>query len=149
MGSKIDGVSVTPLNVIARPGGAVLHMLRSDSPLFAKFGEVYFSELEPGHVRAWKRHKEMTQNFAVPVGLVKFVLYDDRPGSQTHGEILELELGRPNEYKLLTIPPLVWYGFACAGDQVSLIVNCADLPHRPDESEQMSIEAESFPAVWK
>lgn len=149
MGPKIAGVSVTPLNVIARPGGAVLHMLRSDSPLFAKFGEIYFSELEPGHVRAWKRHKEMTQNFAVPVGRVKFALYDDRPASETCGALLEFELGRPDAYQLLTIPPLVWYGFACASEQVALIVNCADLAHRPEESEQVSVEAASFPAVWK
>lgn len=91
---KIHGVQVQPLTMVATSGGSVLHMLRSDSPLFKGFGEVYFSEVEAGQVRAWKCHTQQTQNFAVPVGLLQVVLYDDRQDSPSWGVLQEVWLGR-------------------------------------------------------
>ena len=40
----------------------------------------------PGAVKAWHLHREMTLNYAVPVGMVKLVCYDDRPDSPTQGQ---------------------------------------------------------------
>ena len=111
----IAGALLQPLKVISTEGGPVLHMLRPGSPLlpdFSKgFGEIYFSEVLPGHVKAWKQHTRQTQHFAVPAGLLKIVLYDDREGSATRGVLCELALGRPEHYGLLRVPLNVWYGF--------------------------------------
>lgn len=63
MKSVIDGVVLQDLRIIPADGGPVLHMLRADSPLFRSFGELYFSEVEPGSVKAWKRHAVQTQPF--------------------------------------------------------------------------------------
>ena len=83
------------------PAGPVLHMLRPGSALlpdFSKgFGEVYFSEVLPGHIKAWKRHTRQVQHFAVPTGLLRIVLYDGRPDSPTEGVVCELALGRPDK----------------------------------------------------
>ncbi|MGH9121301.1 MAG: dTDP-4-dehydrorhamnose 3,5-epimerase family protein, partial [Acidimicrobiales bacterium] len=106
----IEGLVVTPLRRIADERGAVLHMLRDDSAVFEHFGEIYFSLVYPGVVKGWHRHKEMTLNYAVPVGMVKLVCYDDREGSPTKGNLVELHIGELN-YALVTIPPLVWNGF--------------------------------------
>lgn len=133
----IAGAVLADLKVIATPGGPVMHMLRSDSPLFMGFGEIYFSEVLPGAVKAWKRHQRMTQHFAVPVGLLKVVLYDDREDSPTRGRVLECLLGRPDNYRLLRIPPMVWYGFTAVGDAPALVCNCPDMPHDPTESERI------------
>ena len=38
-GSAIAGVHVVPLRRICDERGAIFHMLRSDSPLFERFGE--------------------------------------------------------------------------------------------------------------
>ena len=65
----IDGVRVTPLARIADERGAVLRMLRSDDPHFSRFGEIYFSLVHPGAVKAWRTHSRTTANFAVPVGI--------------------------------------------------------------------------------
>lgn len=81
---------------------------------------MYFSEVEPGCVKAWKCHTRQTQRFAVPVGQLKIVLYDDRPESPTRGRIMEVLLGRPDNYALLQIPPRVWYGFTAAGSVLRL-----------------------------
>ena len=113
MGDNIAGATLTPLKVIDTQGGPVLHMLRADSPAFRAFGEVYFSEVEPGAVKAWKRHKRMTQNFAAPVGRLRVVLYDARPDSPTRGTLAVREPGRPDAYALLTIPPGVASAASC------------------------------------
>src|SRR5712671_2759364 len=109
----IEGVIVTELRQIADQRGAVLHMLRSDSVDFTRFGECYFSEVFPGIVKAWKRHRLQTQNFAVPYGRVRVVIYDDRDASPTRGNLQVHELGRPDAYRRLRIPPGLWYGFSC------------------------------------
>ena len=83
--SEIDGVRVTPLRRIPDERGAVLHMLREDDEHFERFGEIYFSTVYPGVVKGWHLHREMTLNYAVPMGMVKLVCYDDREGSPTRG----------------------------------------------------------------
>ncbi|MBW1909669.1 MAG: dTDP-4-dehydrorhamnose 3,5-epimerase family protein [Deltaproteobacteria bacterium] len=144
---SIDGVVIQPLKQIKDDRGAVLHMLRADSPLFLKFGEVYFSEVFPGAVKAWKRHKKMTQLFAVPVGQIDLVIYDDRPGSATKGKQVVLKIGRDN-YQLVKIPPRLWYGFKCTSPRPAIVANCADLPHDPDESESIDPRALAIPYQW-
>lgn len=144
----LHGVSLTALKVIPTEGGPVLHMLRYDSPLFNGFGEVYFSELLPGAIKAWKRHTLQTQQLSVPVGKARFVLYDTRQSSPTFGQFQEIQMGRPDNYQLLVIPPLVWYGFACVGDTVALVANCADLPHSPSESERIAVDDPGIPYRW-
>ena len=132
---RIEGVRLEPLKAFEDDRGALLHVLRADSPLFTRFGEVYLSEIKPGVMKGWKRHLRMTQHLAVPSGRVKFAMHDDRPDSPTAGVTAAYELGRPDAYALLVVPPLVWYAWACLGDRPALLVNCADLPHDPAESE--------------
>lgn len=146
---EIEGVVVHPLKEIADNRGPVLRMMRSDSEIFKRFGEVYFSEIHPGAVKAWKRHKEQTQNLAVPVNRIRLVIYDSRPQSSTHGKFAEYELGRPDNYKLIQIPPLLWYGFETQGGQTALVANCADQPHNPEETESLPAESAQIPYQWK
>lgn len=146
--SEIEGVVITPLRQIADERGVVLHMLRNDAADFQRFGECYFSEVAPGAVKAWKRHNEQTQNLAVPVGRMRLVIYDNRAGSFTHGHLQILELGRPDVYARVRVPPGLWYGFACLSDTPALLVNCADMPHAPAESEQMPMDTELIPYSW-
>lgn len=128
--------------------GAVLHMLRCDAPEFTHFGECYFSEIVPGAVKAWKRHRAQTQTLAVPVGRIRMVLYDDRQGSTTKDRIQVLELGRPDSYRRLRIPPGLWYGFSCISAMPALIVNCTDTPHDSTESELKPLDYPNIPYHW-
>ena len=146
--SGIDGVIAAKLRQISDNRGSVLHMLRSDEPDFVRFGECYFSEVLPGAIKAWKRHRVQTQNLAVPVGRIRLVIYDDRKGSTTWGEVLNLELGRPDAYLRLLIPPGLWYGFSCIGARPALLANCADLPHDPTESEVRMFNDPAIPYAW-
>jgi dTDP-4-dehydrorhamnose 3,5-epimerase len=150
---RINGVVITELRQISDERGAVLHMLRCDAPEFTRFGECYFSEVAPGAVKAWKRHRAQTQNIAVPVGRIRMVIYDDRPGAATRGQLHVIELGRPDAYMRLRIPPGLWYGFACISAAPALLANCADLPHDPTDSEVRPVNDPAIPyaadsAIW-
>src|SRR5215210_1026526 len=125
---EIEGVRVIPLRRIADERGAVLHMLRADAEGFERFGEIYFSLIYPGVVKGWHLHRQMTLNYAVPVGMVKLVCFDDREGSSTRGQVAEMHVGELN-YCLVTIPPLVWNGFKGVGAAPALVANCATMPH--------------------
>ena len=54
----IEGVFIKPLKVFSDEKGRVMHMLRSDDDLFKKFGEVYFSIVNPSVIKGWKKHSE-------------------------------------------------------------------------------------------
>ena len=143
----IEGLLVEKLKQIVDNRGKVMHMLRADAHFFTKFGEVYFSVVNPGMVKAWKRHYKMTQHFAVPVGNIKLVIYDSRQDSPTYGKIEVLKIGEDN-YCLVRIPPLVWYGFQGISDYPSLIVNCTDIPHDPSEVERLDAFTNKIPYEW-
>jgi dTDP-4-dehydrorhamnose 3,5-epimerase len=143
----IDGVAVRPLRQIPDERGKIMHMLRADAPHFEKFGEIYFSGVYPGAIKAWHIHKEMTLNYAVVVGHIKMVLYDEREMSPTKGELTELFIGESN-YCLVTVPPLVWNGFKGVGDKMALVANCATIPHDPQEIERLDPFSPQIPYTW-
>lgn len=144
----IDGVVVRELRQIGDELGTVLHMLRCDAPDFVRFGECYFSEILPGAIKAWKRHRAQTQNLAVPVGRVRLVIFDDRELSPTRGRLDVLELGRPDAYVRVQIPHGLWYGFACISATPALLANCADLPHDLAEREVLPTYDPAIPYSW-
>ena len=143
----IDGVKITPLRQIPDERGVVMHMLKRTDDVFEIFGEIYFSGVNPGDIKAWHMHKEMTLNYAVPIGQIKFVLYDDRPQSPTKGTLQELFIGNRN-YVLVTVPPMVWNGFKGLGDAMSLVANCASIPHDPNEISRMDPYCPDIPYDW-
>jgi dTDP-4-dehydrorhamnose 3,5-epimerase len=143
----IEGVKITPLKIIPDERGAIFHMLRSDDPIFEKFGEIYFSKVYPGVVKGWHLHKKMILNYAVPVGMIKLVLYDDRNNSSTKGEIMEIFIGVEN-YVLVTIPPNVWNGFKGIGTEPAIVANCATLPYDPNEIIRLDPINNNIPYDW-
>ena len=144
----IDGVVLTPLRQIIDERGKVMHMLREDSSVFQRFGEIYFSCTHPGAIKAWHLHKKMTLNYAVIYGELKFVLYDDREGSPTRGQIQEVFLS-PENYCLVTVPPLIWNGFKGIGTRTTIVANCATLPHDPNEIERKGPFDPLVPYDWQ
>lgn len=146
-GPMIAGVGLVRLTRIPDSRGAVMHMLRADQPEFRGFGEIYFSAVYPGAIKAWHRHQRMVLNYAVPVGMAQIVMFDDRALSPTGGQILELFVG-DLDYCLVTIPPGVWSGFKGLGTGMALVANCASLPHDPNEIDRCDPFASSIPYDW-
>ena len=143
----IEGVKITPLKQILDERGKVMHMLRNDSPLFTKFGEIYFSCTYPGAIKAWHMHKEMTLNYAVIYGSIKFVLYDDRDNSSTKNQVQEFFISTEN-YQLVTVPPGIWNGFKGIGTETSIVANCSTVPHSKEEIIRKNFNDSSIPYDW-
>ncbi|HLF18600.1 MAG TPA: dTDP-4-dehydrorhamnose 3,5-epimerase family protein [Candidatus Omnitrophota bacterium] len=143
----IKGVIIEKLKEMNDERGSVKRMLRCDAPYFERFGEIYFSTVNPGFIKGWKKHLKQTQHFAVPVGVLQLVIYDDRADSSTKGEVQEIRIGEGN-YQLVRIPPNVWYSFKAKSTGPAMIANCTDMPHNPKESVQLEISDPSIPYSW-
>jgi len=143
----IDGVKITPLKQIPDERGKVMHMLRCDAENFSGFGEIYFSCVYPGAIKAWHIHKRTILNYAVPYGDIMLVLYDNRTDSPTREEFQEFVLGSDN-YSLVTVPPMVWNGFKGVGQEMAIVANCASIPHDPHEIERLDPFDAFIPYDW-
>ena len=144
---NINGVKITPLKIISDHRGSVMHMMRNDSQIFDKFGEIYFSTIFENKIKAWHLHKEATLNYACISGEVRLVLYDDREESKSKGEYEDIILS-PKKYFLITIPPNIWNGFKGLAKGESIIANCLNLPHNEKEMVRTEISDKRFNYKW-
>ena len=133
----IKDVVITHLDVIDTPGGNVLHAMKGSSAGYSGFGEAYFSQVDKGAVKAWKRHKKMTLNLVVPVGAIKFVLFDDR--DMSNFQFQEIIISSDN-YCRLTVPPMIWMGFQGLSVGGSLLLNIANIEHDTNETDRLEID---------
>lgn len=147
--TKIEGLIITPLKQIADERGAVLHFLKYDSPNFKEFGESYFSKINEGVIKGWKFHKKAYQNFCVPFGTLKIVVFDNREDSTTQGVIEEIILDDFKNYFLLSMPPCLWYSFKCESKNFALLSNITNITHSPEESKNLLLETKEIPYEWK
>ena len=136
----IEGVIITPLRKIPDERGSIMHMLRSDSPHFIKFGEIYFSTAYPGVIKGWHEH-------AVVDGMIKLVLFDNRKNSKTYKSLQEIFIGDLN-YSLVTIPIGIIMGYKCIGNKTSILANCSTIPHDPTEMISYDPMSDKVPYKW-
>lgn len=146
-GNPITGIEIKQLKKIPDERGTIFHMLRADDEFFNQFGEIYFATVYPGVVKGWHIHMEMTLNYAVVLGMIKLVVYDDRKKSTTKGSLMEIYMGEEN-YLLVKIPPLIWNGTKGIGTEKAIIANCATLPHDPNEIKRKDPFSEDIPYNW-
>ena len=144
---QIGGLIITELKQIPHPKGDILHGVKKDDIGFNGFGEAYFSTIETGTIKAWKRHEVMTLNLIVPLGEVRFVFYDGREESKTLGLINDITISRDN-YNRLTVPPGIWMGFQGLGKGTNMVLNIADIKHDPNEQINVGIDKMNINFRW-
>ena len=143
----IEGVKISELKVISDKRGKIMHMMRTDSPTFKKFGEIYFSTIYKNIIKGWHLHLTSTLNYACIKGKVKLVLFDDRKNSKSKNQYQEIIL-TPEKYFLVTIPPNIWNGFKGIDTEESIIANCLDNPHDEKEMVRKDISDKYFNFNW-
>jgi len=129
---------VTPLRRIPNPKGDVLHALKRSDAGFTDFGEAYFTHVNPGDIKGWKKHTRMQLNLIVPVGAVRFYVHDE---AQRRTDIHELG---PGNYGRLTVPPGLWVAFEGLGQPVNMLLNVASIEHDPQEAMTLPLDAIPF-----
>ena len=137
----LDEIVVVPLRQIATEGGDVLHAMKSSDIGFSGYGEAYFSRVNSGAIKAWKRHSRMSMNLIVPVGTIKFVFHLETltPNSSYRIE----EIGEFN-YARIMVPPGIIFGFQGMDKSSSVLLNISDIEHDPNEVERFPIDAFNF-----
>ena len=135
----LKDIITVPLRRIAVTGGDVMHAMKKGDPGYNEFGEAYFSWAKKGHVKAWKRHTEMTMNLVVPLGEIRFVFVSPQNPEEFRVE----DIGASN-YTRITVPPGIWFGFTGISEQDSLLMNIANIIHAPDESLKKTVSSFSF-----
>ena len=143
----IEGVKISELKVISDKRGKIMHMMRTDSPVFKKFGEIYFSTIYKNIIKGWHLHLTSTLNYACIKGKVKLVLFDDRKNIKSKNQYQEIIL-TPEKYFLVTIPPNIWNGFKGIDTEESIIANCLDNPHDEKEMVRKDISDKYFNFNW-
>jgi dTDP-4-dehydrorhamnose 3,5-epimerase len=135
---NIEGVNLIPLRTIKGELGNVMHALKNSDSDFINFGEAYFSTIDQGKIKGWKKHRQMIMNIIVPQGKIKFVLFDDRFDSSSYKQFFEIILS-PVNYQRLTVPPKVWMGFQGISPHNNLLLNIANIPHDPNEVRNLEL----------
>ena len=140
----MKGLIISELNQIHNSKGDILHALKKSDSSFNNFGEAYFSFVKYNKIKGWKKHNKMTMNLIVPIGEVKFVLYDNRD-KKSDPNITEIIIGQPN-YKRLTVPPNIYVSFKGISKNINLILNIADIEH--DTNESINLDLSDIAYEW-
>ena len=143
----INGVKIIQLKKIPDERGTVYHMIKASNGHFTGFGEIYFSKIYPNAVKGWHKN-DAVLNYVCVVGSVKLVIYDNREGSVTRGEVQEIFIGEDN-YCLVQIPANVWDGFKAIGGKTAMICNCCEKEHGKFKSKRVDPYNNDFPYKWK
>ena len=135
-----DKIRYTPLKKISNPLGDIWHALKSSEEEFTEFGEAYFSFVKKDKIKGWKKHKKATLNLIVPVGEIKFFVFNDK-NEDKNSKLSSFTLSAENYFRL-TISPGVWFAFKGLKEK-NMLMNISDYPHDPTETE--AIEIKDFP----
>ena len=134
-------ITTNKLRKIKLEGGDVFHGLKESDSCFDKFGELYFSWIKPGSIKAWKKHRSMTANLIVPHGMVKFVFCKDIQKRSFQEVIIGNSIDDESKYSRITMSPGIWFGFQGLTTHNSLVVNIANIEHSSEEVEALDINS--------
>lgn len=135
----MDGIILTPLTQIYNPKGDIFHAMKKTSDGYEGFGEAYFSTINKGDIKNWRKHTKMTLNIIVPIGEIKFVAYDEQIK-----KFFSVKLSQ-NNFQRLTIKPGLWLAFKGLAD-FNMLLNISNIEHDTNETESKNLE--EFKYEW-
>jgi dTDP-4-dehydrorhamnose 3,5-epimerase len=120
----IEGVIIKELVRHTDERGYFQEIIRVTDEFFKEgFGQLSYSFVHHGTIKAWHAHKLQDQWTSIIKGAAKVVLYDFRKDSKTYKNQMELLVGdhfKPIVYKF---PPGVAHGYICInGPMLALYV---------------------------
>lgn len=120
--------------------GSVMHFLKSKDAYFKKFGECYFSWVNPGVIKGWYKNKSITSLMTSPTANLQIVIYDNK-------DLTVIKINKEN-YGLVKIPPGIWYSFKSIDDNPALVANLIDEEHDPVDKEVLPVDTSAIPYDW-
>jgi dTDP-4-dehydrorhamnose 3,5-epimerase len=93
-----------------------------------------------GAIKGWKRHNEFVLNIIVPVGEIKFVIFDDRFGSATYRSFFEIKLSPSRNYKRICLQPGLWMAFQGLSNPSSILLDIIPGAHISSEADSVLLD---------
>jgi len=145
----IKDVEIKKLKIIPDDRGRLMEILRSDEPIFEKFGQVYMTTAFPGIAKAWHYHKLQDDYFTCISGMMRLALYDSREDSPTYKEVNDFTVSLDNPI-LVRIPKLVYHGFKCTSDKEAVVINVPTMPYNYKAPDEYRLDAfdNDIPYDW-
>ena len=131
------GFACKELNMVEVPGGNIVKLLKNTDEDFKGFGEAYFSYINSGAVKAWKKHLSMNLFLTVPLGKIKFVFFDEIRN------LFDEVILTSSDNKAIIVKPNVWFGFKGLADR-SCVLNVADILHDDKEIQRQLEKAFNY-----
>ena len=122
----IEGVQLREVKHVVTGNGVTTELFREDWGIMkGDLVHMIHVSLRPWAISAWHMHKLKTDHLFVVGGAMRAVLYDDRDGSPTRGQVdvVHLSFVRPT---LVVVPPEVWHGIQTLGSEPVNFVNFFD-----------------------
>jgi dTDP-4-dehydrorhamnose 3,5-epimerase len=150
----IAGVETKPLETYSDERGFFREILRATDGIFADgFAQLSHSVMHTGVVKAWHVHDQQTDWWYVCGGVVKVVLFDARPGSQSYRTTMERLMGDGHPSCVIRIPPGVVHGCRCVQGPghlfyvTSRVYDPADELRRPHDDPDIGYDWLALPPI--
>lgn len=147
----IDGVRFKEIRNIVTKNGVTTELYRPDWNIAG--GDIKHMirvSLRAHAVSAWHMHEIQTDHIIVLHGLVKMVLFDDRPQSKTRGKVNQFNIS-PMRPRLTVIPPGVWHGLQNMDTPECTFINFFDKPYEYDNPDEWRLpwNTDKIPYKWE
>jgi dTDP-4-dehydrorhamnose 3,5-epimerase len=117
----IEGVEFKTLKTHTDERGFFREIIRKSDPILAEgFAQWSHTMSYTGVAKGWHVHHKQVDWWYLAVGTIKVALYDTRPQSPTHGELMEFLMGKGREPQVVKIPPGVAHGYRVLDGPVHL-----------------------------
>lgn len=138
----IDGSVVRESVNIVTGNGITTEVHREDWGIVADVRQAIHVALRPGALSAWHLHKAKTDHIFAVAGHLRIVLWDDRDGSPTRGQVDVHHVSgmRP---QLLVIPPDVWHGVQNLGAEPACFLNYFDVAYDHTDPDEFRLPPDS------
>jgi dTDP-4-dehydrorhamnose 3,5-epimerase len=108
----IQGVEFKELKTHTDERGFFREVLRASDPILAEgFAQWSHTMSYTGVAKAWHVHRKQVDWWYLAVGVIQVCLYDTRPDSPTHGELMTFLMGEQYRPRVVKIPPGVAHGY--------------------------------------
>ena len=131
-------VVLQKIKKIKQSKGDIHKFVDISSPMFKKFGEIYFTEVKKKSIKGWKKHKKNFSLIKIIIGKIKFMFF-------SNNALYTITL-KDSDNMIIQIPPKIWFSFEGMGKK-NLLSNMIDNKHSDNEVDTISIR--SFNKIFK
>lgn len=143
----IDGVEVQLVRPHIDPRGMLTEVVNFADPFWREpIVYSYSITINPGRVKGWGMHLRQVDRHHVHNGHVRFVLYDARTDSPTHGNLAIVCLG-DEARGAVRIPAGVWHAAQSYGTVAAHVTNFPTLPydHANPDKQMLPLDTPEIP----